>query len=143
MIYLLKHKLSQKNGPKSLLLRVFGLLLYQLRYRVNWEQYACLIHFVNTRDSHENLTLYILEGVSRFDSMSELFSGYHEEGNSCHPKDDSGLKSEHCISLVLLSRESLMLLKPLTSVAIFMKTDLNDRMKKIKTTLLRLCRPFC
>ena len=43
MIYLLKHKLSQKNGPKSLLLRVFGLLLYQLRYRVNWEQYACLI----------------------------------------------------------------------------------------------------
>ena len=42
---------------------VTGPLLYQLSYRVNWEQNASFIQFKHTRDSRDNLTLDIREDV--------------------------------------------------------------------------------
>ena len=89
-------------------LRVTRPLLYQLSYRVNWEQYGCFVHHKSTRDSHDNLTL-IREDVHCFDSiqnhaqgdmkrifhepiLSLTWSVNHEIFCSCHPEDDFEIK---------------------------------------------------
>ena len=52
-------------------LRVTGLLLYQLIYRVNREMYSHFIQLKCTRDSRDSLALNIRDDVQYFDFISE------------------------------------------------------------------------
>ena len=77
-------------------LRISAQLLFQLSYRVNWEQYSRFIHLNSTKYSRDNLTFDICEDMHCFGSISESSLRWlqqcrliHEIFSLCYPEDDS------------------------------------------------------